>query len=585
MSWLGKIGATITLLFTSIGSFFGFYSSPTIPTPVPIQQSATTTEAFSTSTNLIADSSSTPSRLAKQAAFNAKLTFSNCPAPVKNGLVILGYDLVTDTALDRSCATATSTMLIYDGSVYLVPEPNDATWGGRAALVPNADPRTFAPLDYEYWEDESHIYYQQFQLPGADPTSWLKMSDVSLREHHFSKDKNHVYFYNQIVPNVDPASFELVSSTTARDSQAVYLYRTGDGVILGWNPQTVFPAAPLAIATGYAKFSTVKGSSPSSVITLKNGFSKDSTNVYYQSQWVNGADPSTFAVLTGNFAKDATAVWYYSRFGSLVQLHDVDASTFSAVNPEALDNGYSIAWGKDKNSVFNQDSKLDGADPTSFQADLPNDQFYNYYAKDKNHVYYQNKILDGADPSTFAVLTGNFAKDATAVWYYSRFGSLVQLHDVDASTFSAVNPEALDNGYSIAWGKDKNSVFNQDSKLDGADPTSFQADLPNDQFYNYYAKDKNHVYYQNKILDGIDPATFQIIDDGSQKDCGYRAVVADKNGYYSQTGIKFDGNVDATTFEILGMGYSRDKSHVWQSMNLIPYANPATFKTPECGIG
>lgn len=482
MSWLGKIGAMIVLFFNSIGGFFGFHNNPAIPVPMSVQQTAITTADISTSTSLLnanhPASSSTSDRLAGEAVINAKFTFNNCPKPIKSGPVILGNDLVTDTSLDRSCATTASSVLIYNGLVYLVPEPNNPTWGGRAALVPSADPKTFTPLGNEYWKDESHIYYQQFPLPDADPTSWLKMTDVSLMGHHFSKDKNHVYFYNQIVPSVDASSFELVSDTTAKDSQAVYLYRTGDGVILTWSSQTVFPTAPLAIATGYAKFSTVKGSSPTSVITLKNGFSKDSKNVYYQLQWIKGADPASFIVLTNNYAKDVNAVWYYSSYDSLTQLQGVDAVTFTAVNPEALDNLYNVAWGKDKNSVFRENTKLEGADPASFQANLMNGQFY-----------------------------------------------------------------------------------------------------------NYYAKDKNYVYYSGKILAGIDPATFKVIDDGSQKDCGYDAVIADKNGYYSQSGQKFEGSVDAATFKVLGMGYYSDKNNVWRGTTLVPGANPTTFKIPECSIG
>ena len=157
-----------------------------------------------------------------------------------------------------------------------------------------------------------------------------------------------------------------------------------------------------------------------------------------------------------------------------------------------------------------------------------------------------------------------------------------KIEGVDSNTFVPVNPKVPDNDYGIAWEKDKDSVFRKNIKLVDADTSTFTMDFSEDEFYNYWSKDKNHVYYGNTIVNGLDSSSFVIITDGSQKDCGSFTYVKDKNSIYWKD-KKIEG-ADVVTFEVLGMNYSHDKTHVYYGNTIQPDRDTKTFK-PECDIG
>jgi len=131
------------------------------------------------------------------------------------------------------------------------------------------------------------------------------------------------------------------------------------------------------------------------------------------------------------------------------------------------------------------------------------EQIASHFIKDKNNVYYQGEKIQGADPSTFKALGEDYFKDKNNVYQLimpkekkipniaglcdlSKFeGSVKKMEKADPNTF-----EALGNGYF----KDKNSVYYYKEKVKRADPNTFKTN-------NSYgeAEDKNHKYYLGKV--------------------------------------------------------------------------------------
>ena len=100
--------------------------------------------------------------------------------------------------------------------------------------------------------------------------------------------------------------------------------------------------------------------------------------------------------------------------------------------------------------------------------------------KDKNNVYYQGTKIQGADPNTFDVLENGYFKDKNSVYFYGN-----KIKGVDPNTF-----EILEYDYF----KDKNNVYYKREQIKGADPNTFETDKNNGE-----AKDKNHKYRFGKV--------------------------------------------------------------------------------------
>ena len=158
---------------------------------------------------------------------------------------------------------------------------------------------------------------------------------------------------------------------------------------------------------------------------------------------------------------------------------------------------------------------------------------------------------------------------------------LVKVVGADGATFMC------ENGM---YAKDMYSVYMRENKIVGADPNSFQSYLSND-YNDYFSKDNNFVYY-GATKTFLDPVTFEVVDGGSDKDCGYGPYVKDKNGIYEfvysysekiSKLTKIEG-VDVASFGIIGQGYSRDKNHVYSNAIVVPSVDPKTFK-PVCNVG
>lgn len=135
---------------------------------------------------------------------------------------------------------------LYQGATFFSKNDSEVCYG-EGAVLEEARPGTFKPLDCEYGKDGSHVYYQNHKVNvnGAIPD----MSTFQLlyyrskvagefRPTTFAKDKNKVYIFDyfnsydcgplmaelDVLDNADPTSFEVIDEHYAKDSKNVYYY-------------------------------------------------------------------------------------------------------------------------------------------------------------------------------------------------------------------------------------------------------------------------------------------------------------------------------------------------------------------------
>lgn len=171
---------------------------------------------------------------------------------------------------------------------------------------------------------------------------------------------------------------------------------------------------------------------------------------------------------------------------------------------------------------------LKNADPTSFQVSRVSSE----YGRDNKHVWYISNELR-VDPRTWRIISRGYSKDRYKVYWGPR-----ELPGADPTTFKIVRDGIAE------WGADENSVYCQWTKLEEADPQTFQ-------FIDYsFSKDKNGVYYDHYRLDGADPKSFEIIGINVGKD---------KNAIFA-FGRKMPSFVDLLSVRAPGDGYIYDRN-------------------------
>ena len=197
-----------------------------------------------------------------------------------------------------------------------------------------------------------------------------------------------------------------------------------------------------------------------------SGYEEKDGKIYYK--WIHG----------GNWTRENTL------------LKDADAETF-----EAIDNNINVHLGKDKNYVFKDASKLEYADPNTFE------QVKEYYWMDKNNVYLLQfggtdcRIKD-ADPKTFKVLKDyHWTHDRNNVFY--KFDKLI---NVNPDKFVAIDEE---------WGKDDSFYYYHNLRVDSLDYKTAEIVSP------YYIKDQYRVFFQDTIVKDANPKTFKADGVGS----------------------------------------------------------------------
>jgi len=241
-------------------------------------------------------------------------------------------------------------------------------------------------------------------------------------------------------------------------------------------------------------------------------------------------DIHTFQVLARDFAKDKD----YGYFKSRAINNSIDIPSFE------VKLGYTPV---DKNYVY-----------------IVND---NYYHINKNH-FKALKILEDADAKTFIQINFDFAKDKNFVYQnYNRCDSL------DVNSFNVINQRFCKDHKGIYY----YSYGNPLHKIEEANIAEVISLTD-----NYIRDDKNVYFYvgykSSERFDQVVAIPFK-----NSKNISFfkdvELIKIDANIYYQSNLIK---NVDASSFEELQYGYTKDKNHVFFNGELVEGADANTFR-------
>lgn len=200
------------------------------------------------------------------------------------------------------------------------------------------------------------------------------------------------------------------------------------------------------------------------------------------------------------------------------------------------------------------------------------------YAKDKSTVYYRGMKIDGADSETFEYLCaaneyrngsrvqrGEFAKDKNRIYHDVNY-----FEDFNPSRFAFVGEEC---GSYLTDGKHVYSIFydfHSSTKGFQSRPIPYLPDVDPDSFEvldENYSRDNRRVFYRGTYVLGIEKGTFTILDYNYAKD----ASTVYCNG-------KPLADADSETFSLIEGGhYAKDNNAVYFFCNIVPGADSATF--------
>lgn len=412
------------------------------------------------------------------------------------------------------------------------------------------NPETFQTISENgiIFKDDKNIYYL-----GKKEARKLKNADVNsfeeVAENEYYKDKNNVYYYDEYEGNMktikeaDPKTFEGISYTFGKDKNAVY-----------------------------KRENKLAGVDPATFEEIDSSFTKDKNNVYYEEMPMKGVDPKTFEPFVDYIlVKDKNGIY---KFGKTWGIDEDESDSKLVVEKVELSpeidlktlkpmENYSY-YSKDKNNVYYDFKKIEGADIKSFEP------LGYVIGKDKNSVYYETQKINGVDANSFESLGENFFKDKNNVYYQrSEFTDnpdisykFPKIEGADPKSF-----EAIDNFV----GKDKNSVYYETQKINGADTISFKS------LENNFFRDKKSVYYKNKKLENIKPENFKVINSF--------LVKQGENLYYNikdeNDNVKFipleSKTVDDESFEVLDEDYTKDKNNVYFKGKILKGVDVETF--------
>lgn len=376
--------------------------------------------------------------------------------------------------------------------------------------------------------DNDDFAIQIEKLAGADRDTFETVSV-------YGKDKNNLYFYNQKIKGINTKTFKLVGS--------------GEFVV------------------------------------------KDDKGVYYfvnrEMKKLQNADFNTFEEVSKNeYYRDKNGVYYYDEYeGTMTKLKGADPKTFE---------GISYTLGKDKNAIYKKENRLSGIDPATFE------EIDAAFTKDKNNIYYEDVPMKGIDPKTFEPFVNyTHVKDKNGIYHFYQFNDDLVVEKVELSP--EIDLKTLQSFENYAeYSKDKNNVYYDFQKIEGADIKTFEPDgysIGKDKKGVYYKthkingidvnstevlenefyKDKNNIYYRNKKLENFKPENFEVISSslvGQNEDFYYFTEDENDNTKFFLLENK---NVDAETFEVLDEEYTKDKNNVYYKGKILKGADVKTF--------
>ena len=133
---------------------------------------------------------------------------------------------------------------------------------------------------------------------------------------------------------------------------------------------------------GCSKMKPINGSQS---YFLKNGkviYSYHGSKIIKGANEVKGADIETFTPLNDYFAKDKNCVYWHSS-----KIEKADPKTFQFLKNTEYQNSFSNYYTRDKNYFFYTTKILENVDADTFTV-------YGYNAKDKNYLYCKGKAFD-----------------------------------------------------------------------------------------------------------------------------------------------------------------------------------------------
>lgn len=197
--------------------------------------------------------------------------------------------------------------------------------------IPGADPKTLRPLSNVWARDAKHVYCQSSAIRGADPKTFAVLNNL------FAKDKGRVYCSDGVCKKCDAKSFEVLDKGAtpslpdmeddycgyARDAANVYYHESGEG-----------------------NARHLRGADRNSFRVLKFGYAKDGKRVYAYGHRIERADPEHFQILNAFYSRDDSRVFYnqYEVIGA-------DVKSFRAVDEENgkdAKKGYWRQWADKK---------------------------------------------------------------------------------------------------------------------------------------------------------------------------------------------------------------------------------------------
>ncbi len=269
---------------------------------------------------------------------------------------------------------------------------------------------------------------------------------------------------------------------------------------------------------------------PETFTVLSQEFAKDRQQVYWKDK-VQNVDLTSFTIDEQGTPRDAQHVYYHYDYGdSLHIIKNADAQTYETYKPVKQEWNY-YAWGRDKNAIFLNGTKLD-VDRTTFNVlnasiaiDSANvyiiQRDYNQLGGARAEVQVLKKAVNpGGQP---LVISENYVQFGNALglsnWKvdfsmltFDRIESvkIIDERNLVVNTDILVSDGERIDGVDIAsleimnrdYIKDKQQVFYDRKKITEADAATFTP------VYEDYSKDKNHVFYKDQILKGANPATF-----------------------------------------------------------------------------
>ena len=234
---------------------------------------------------------------------------------------------------------------------------------------------------------------------------------------------------------------------------------------------------------------------------------------YYRDLRIEDADGKSFSVINDNYAKDKDRVYFADTYRKGQEYYTVKHSRLRVLNgaDPTTFRILSYDYSRDKSSVFYEGVAFPVKDIETFEL------IDREYARDRVTAYYRQRPIPGSDGSTFAIIGQGYSKDAKRIFYS---GLPPGEHNRDHRLMvKGARPESfkvLSGGYAI----DAAQVYYRGELLT-REVASFTL------LNGGYAKSATRVYFMGKRIPDADAASFETLE----RDTG-TADAKDRNAQY-----------------------------------------------------